>query len=132
MKTSTALIALASVVSFMVPSATAGCYTSGDKYPDTNQAQSYLDGICRDLATYYQPSEHKNLCRYPGNNFGINLEIQNMNTRNGFSMAYGDCVNGLRNEIVGCSRGGDTTNNVSLWRFRLDPGRNGGEDQGVC
>ncbi|KAK5675005.1 hypothetical protein LTS10_012417 [Elasticomyces elasticus] len=131
MKTSTALIALAGVVSSIVPVATAGCYTSGDKYPDTNQAQSYLDGICRDLATYYQSSETKNICRFSGQ-VGINFEIQNKNSRNGFSLAYGDCINGLRNEIVGCSMGGDTTNNVSLWRFRVDPGSVAANDSEYC
>ncbi|KAK3638756.1 hypothetical protein LTR56_012863 [Elasticomyces elasticus] len=132
MKTSTALIALAGVLFSNLQGAIAGCYTTGETWPDGDQQRQAVMDACYDnvfsngaLAGFYGPGETKRACvpsdNYPG--MGFVYEVQNLNGQEGFAIADVDCYIGVKNEVLGCSKGGESTTE-SLWRFRADPGFN--------
>ncbi|KAK5680345.1 hypothetical protein LTS10_007272 [Elasticomyces elasticus] len=124
MKTSTVLIAVAGVVLSNLQGATAGCYTSGDAWASSFQdARNAAFDHCYGgvFKNFFGPGETKSACRNSGSGYKADFEVQNLNTKNGFYLDMNDCYFGLLNEIEGCSRGGDSVNGASLWRFRSDP-----------
>ena len=125
MKTSTALIALAGIVSFNTQGAKATCYGSGDKWPSfggRDEALQFVSDACRNnngmFTGYFDPGQTKRMCPvstiYPYISEGF--EVQNLNTRDGFDLDDTDCYNRLKNEILGCDQGGESI--VAGWRFR--------------
>lgn len=121
MKTSTILIALGGVLSFGVSSVSAGCYGSGDSWPNTEEARSFVQNACYNnggmFTGWYAPRQTKSMCpRSGGKSLGLLFEVQNLNTGAGFDLGDDDCYQRLTNEIFGCGNGGEST--VSGWRFR--------------
>lgn len=121
MKTSTILVALSGVLSFGVSSVSAGCYGSGDSWPNTEEARSFVQNACYNnggmFTGWYAPRQTKSMCpRSGGKSLGLLFEVQNLNTGAGFDLGDDDCYQRLTNEIFGCGNGGEST--VSGWRFR--------------
>ena len=121
MKTSTILAALGGVLSFGIQSVTATCYGSGDTWPNTEEARSFVHDACYNqngmFTGGYAPSQTKSMCPRSGpRSLGLVFEVQNLNSQTGFDLGDDDCYTRLTNEIFGCSMGGESR--IAGWRFR--------------
>ncbi|KJX93409.1 hypothetical protein TI39_contig4321g00008 [Zymoseptoria brevis] len=108
-----------------VSTVTAGCYGSGDSWPNTEEARVFVREACfNDGGMFtggWEPLQKKSMCPHAGsNNLGLFFEIENQNSREGFDLNNDDCYNRLTDEIFGCQHGGESS--VAGWRVRADPG----------
>ncbi|KAI9051866.1 hypothetical protein LZ554_004123 [Drepanopeziza brunnea f. sp. 'monogermtubi'] len=119
MKLTTALVSLTSLFSL----ASAGCYGSGDSWPNTEQARGFVYDACHKsggmFTGYYQARQLKSMCPQSGR-LGLLFIVENLNQGAGFDLGDTDCEVQLNKLIFECSRGGDSV--VAGWHFRADPG----------
>ncbi|KAK3956155.1 hypothetical protein QBC32DRAFT_331562 [Pseudoneurospora amorphoporcata] len=123
MKTQSILIALGSML-LAVQDVSAGCYTSGDKWPNKEEARRFVIDACNNqggmFTGTYSKGQTKAMCPR-SNGLGLLFEVQNLTPNEGQSdLNNAECTVRLENEINGCDRGGQST--ISGWRFRADPG----------
>ncbi|KAH8585292.1 hypothetical protein B0O99DRAFT_696679 [Bisporella sp. PMI_857] len=122
MKIPTILAALSAILASKVQGVAATCYKSGDTWPNLETAYRFVAEACYNnggmFTGYYSPGQTKAMCPRDGG-IGLVFEVQNLNN-DGFDLGDDDCLLRLKNEILACSHGGEST--VAGWRFRADPG----------
>ncbi|KAK5168794.1 uncharacterized protein LTR77_006103 [Saxophila tyrrhenica] len=88
-----------------------------------NSAIDFINFACTQpggmFTGYYKPRQTKSMCPTDGEGKHLSFQVQNLNDHDGFDLKDEDCVTRLRNEILGCQEGGESS--VSGWRFRAEP-----------
>ena len=119
MKTTTAIAALCSMLTFGIQSVEAGCYGRGESWPNREEARSFVDHACRAeggmFTGFFEPHQEKSMCP-SSRGLGLLFTIRNDNAQQGFDLGDDDCVTRLENEIYGCENGGESE--VAGWFFR--------------
>ncbi|KAK4187634.1 septin [Podospora australis] len=122
MKTQSILTAFGSILLLAVQSASAGCYSSGDVWPNTESARQFVQDACFNnggmFTGNYAAGQTKSMCPKSGGK-GLLFQVQNMGGGTA-DLDNQECYNRLTNEIFGCGRGGETV--FGGWRYRADPG----------
>jgi hypothetical protein len=119
MKATSILAAIASILSFGIDSASAKCFTSGAKWPNREEARSFVYDACHKnggmFTGNYAPLQLKSMCPRSGG-LGVEFVVQNQNREVGFDLGDDDCSSKLNGEIFNCEHGGEIV--VAGWYFR--------------
>ncbi|KAF2021245.1 hypothetical protein BU24DRAFT_416902 [Aaosphaeria arxii CBS 175.79] len=112
------------VMAPIIATVQAGCYSGGDSWGgDQGVANSVVDQICNGggVSGSFQGGQTKYACRQLSGSKKGEFWVR-WTGAGTLSLNDGDCRLRLKNEINGCSNGGEST--VAGWFFRSDP--NGG------
>jgi hypothetical protein len=112
---------ITTLLTLALPGAQAGCYTSGDTWPNKEEARSFVENACKGangmFTGDFAARQTKSMCPRSGSkSLGLQFEVQNLNANTAFNLGDQDCYDRLNNEIFGCDHGGEST--VAGWRFR--------------
>ncbi|KAF4944211.1 hypothetical protein FSARC_14726 [Fusarium sarcochroum] len=98
----------------------ATCHRSGITWPDQFDARIAAYNACKTVFQgTFAPKERRTYCYNGRGNVKFEFAIANENDHEGFDLNDGHCVDGLSNEILGCSMGG--VSHIAGWEFSSDP-----------
>lgn len=128
MKLSTILTTVTLMVGISIDSASARCFLTGSSYRDKEETKGHIRNACAGyfngqgqwtrgaLQGFFAKEQTKGACVRIDDDQSVKFSVKNLNTRDGFDLADGDCIKELNREVDLCNRGGEST--TAGWRFR--------------